>query len=79
MASETPGCPLSAYDTAPLETPARRATSAMVGRFTGASLHFPGARTGGFPSGPRADHAGSTPEPPEHPRYRPGDSGDVDD
>ncbi len=39
VASETPGWPLSAYDTAPLETPARRATSAMVGRFTAAFLH----------------------------------------
>nr|BFE68351.1 hypothetical protein GCM10020092_016520 [Actinoplanes digitatis] len=34
VASETPGWPLSAYDTAPLDTPARRAMSAIVGRFT---------------------------------------------
>src|SRR5688572_9014567 len=37
VASDTPGWPLSAYDTAPLDTPARRATSAIVGRFTGAA------------------------------------------
>src|SRR4051812_3728981 len=34
VASDTPGCPLRAYDTAPLDTPARAATSAIVGRFT---------------------------------------------
>ena len=34
VASETPGWPFSAYETAPLETPARRAISAIVGRFT---------------------------------------------
>src|SRR4051794_27271268 len=44
VASDTPGWPFSAYDTAPLETPARRATSAMVGRFTGALLHWSGPR-----------------------------------
>src|SRR5690242_11871725 len=41
VASETPGCPLSAYETAPLDTPARRAMSAIVGRFTQVSLLFP--------------------------------------
>src|SRR4051812_47202274 len=40
VASETPGCPFSAYDTAPLDTPARRAMSAIVGRFTRSPL-FP--------------------------------------
>src|SRR3954452_21941486 len=34
VASDTPGCPFSAYDTAPLDTPARRAMSAIVVRFT---------------------------------------------
>ena len=34
VAAETPGWPLSANDTAALVTPARRAMSAMVGRFT---------------------------------------------
>ncbi|GIF36318.1 hypothetical protein Axi01nite_06290 [Actinoplanes xinjiangensis] len=38
VASETPGWPLSAYDTAPLDTPARRAMSAIVGRFTQSPL-----------------------------------------
>ncbi len=33
--AETPGWPFRAYDTAPLETPARLAMSAIVGRFTG--------------------------------------------
>ena len=32
VASDTPGWPLRAYDTAPLETPARWAMSAIVGR-----------------------------------------------
>ena len=34
VAADTPGCPFSAKDTAALVTPARRAMSAMVGRFT---------------------------------------------
>ena len=34
VAADTPGWPLSANDTAALVTPARRAMSAMVGRFT---------------------------------------------
>src|SRR5690349_11934111 len=38
VASETPGWPLRAYDTAPLDTPARRAMSAIVGRFTQSPL-----------------------------------------
>jgi hypothetical protein len=33
VAAETPGCPLSANETAALVTPAWRATSAIVGRF----------------------------------------------
>ncbi|GAA4624056.1 hypothetical protein GCM10023113_11550 [Cellulomonas oligotrophica] len=32
MAAETPGRPLSAYDTTAIDTPAARATSVMVGR-----------------------------------------------
>src|SRR4029450_4808266 len=32
VASDTPGWPLRAYETAPLETPARWAMSAIVGR-----------------------------------------------
>ena len=32
VASETPGCPFSAYETAPFETPARSAMSAIVAR-----------------------------------------------
>ncbi|GAA0366905.1 hypothetical protein GCM10009541_06650 [Micromonospora gifhornensis] len=51
VASETPGWPLSAYDTAPLETPARRATSAIVGRFTGVRPPEPvRCRWTGYPS-----------------------------
>ncbi|GHH59429.1 hypothetical protein GCM10018781_02610 [Kitasatospora indigofera] len=38
MASDTPGRPLRAYDTAPLDTPAARATSLMVGRLTRAPV-----------------------------------------
>src|SRR5262245_36502283 len=34
VASDTPGWPFRAYDTAPLDTPARSAMSAIVGRFT---------------------------------------------
>ena len=37
VAADTPGCPFSAKDTAALVTPARRAMSAMVGRFTDSS------------------------------------------
>jgi hypothetical protein len=32
--ADTPACPFRANDTAPLDTPARRAMSAIVGRFT---------------------------------------------
>src|ERR1700749_2230282 len=38
VAADTPGCPLSANDTAAVVTPARLATSLMVGRFTSVSL-----------------------------------------
>ncbi|GLY24521.1 hypothetical protein Misp04_42530 [Micromonospora sp. NBRC 101691] len=49
-----------------METPARRATSAMVGRFTGASLHFPVALAGGSL---RALGLIMPGRPPAHPRY----------
>src|SRR5687768_9348139 len=42
VASDTPGCPFSAYDTAPLDTPALRAMSAIVGRFNSGRLSLPG-------------------------------------
>ncbi|GAA2310217.1 hypothetical protein GCM10010149_70700 [Nonomuraea roseoviolacea subsp. roseoviolacea] len=35
LASDTPGRSFRAYETATLDTPARRAMSAIVGRFTG--------------------------------------------
>nr|WP_264295183.1 hypothetical protein [Microbispora sitophila] len=38
VSADTPGRPLSAYDTAPIETPALAAISAMVGRFTASPL-----------------------------------------
>jgi hypothetical protein len=41
VAADTPGWPLSANDTAALVTPARRATSLMVGRFTAISVVNP--------------------------------------
>ena len=57
VAADTPGWPFSANDTAALVTPARRAMSAMVGRFT-----MPPSGTG-----IRADGARVTPGPPSAP------------
>ena len=50
VASETPGCPFSAYETAPFETPARSAMSAIVTLRAGpvflATLRPPAAASG---------------------------------
>ena len=50
VAGETPGRSFSAYDTAPLETPARRAMSAIVGRCLGMRPRLTGSLYLGHPN-----------------------------
>src|SRR5204863_408428 len=56
--ADTPGRPFNAYDTAPIETPARAAISAIVGRFTpgprAAGWRCAGRAGRGTPPGPRS-------------------------